>query len=190
MLFVYIHGFNSSPDSFKAKCFKEFLQYNYPEDQFICPKLSDLPDKAVETISDLIQQNSSCTDISLIGSSLGGFYATWFAEQFQLKAVLINPAVNPQVLLLDYIGKNRNFYTGEEYEFTANHIQQLNKVNVNHINSPKQLMVLIQTGDEILKYRLAQKKYSDSILIVEEGGDHSFQHFDKHCESIYQFLKS
>ena len=190
MLFIYIHGFNSSPDSFKANCFNEFIRQKHPEDQFICPKLSDLPDKAVKTVSQLIKQKSSYSEVSLIGSSLGGFYATWFAEQYHLKAVLINPAVNPQVLLLDYLGKNKNFYTGEEYEFTPQHIKQLDKVSVNRIKAPEHLMVLIQTGDEVLDYKLAQEKYTDSVLIVEEGGDHSFQHFEKHCESIYQFLKS
>ena len=187
MLFVYIHGFNSSPESFKAKCFEQFLIENHPDEQFIVPRLSDLPARAMVTLTDLINQHRD-EKIALIGSSLGGFYATWLSQQYHLKAVLINPAVNPQELLVDFLGTNKNFYTGEEYEFTTEHIVQLDTVTTNNIYSPELLMVLLQSGDEVLDYRLAEKKYSATRLIVETGGDHSFQNFAKYCEPIYWFL--
>lgn len=187
MLFVYIHGFNSSPDSFKAKCFESFLAKNHPEDQFIVPRLSDLPSSAMSSLSALIKQHSN-KHIVLIGSSLGGFYATRLAQDYHVRAVLVNPAVNPQELLLDYLGINKNYHTGEEFEFTKEHIVQLDAIMTNNISSPEQLMVLLQSGDEVLDYRLAEKKYSQTQLIVEKGGDHSFQKFEQFCERIYQFL--
>jgi len=187
MLFVYIHGFNSSPESFKAKCFEQFLFENHPIQQLIVPRLSDLPARAMATLTDLINQRRN-ENIALIGSSLGGFYATWLSQQYHLPAVLINPAVNPQELLVDFLGTNKNFHTGEEYEFTTEHIVQLDAVTTSIINSPELLMVLLQSGDEVLDYRLAEKKYSSTRLIVETGGDHSFQHFGQYCETIYLFL--
>ncbi|MCU7968408.1 MAG: esterase YqiA, partial [gamma proteobacterium symbiont of Bathyaustriella thionipta] len=104
--------------------------------------------------------------------------------------VLVNPAVNPQALLFEYIGKNKNYHTGEEYEFTVEHIKQLEAIYIESISSPRNLMVLLQKEDEVLDYRLAEKKYSDCQLLIEEGGDHSFQNFEQHCEQIYQFLTS
>lgn len=188
MLFLYIHGFNSSPASFKAQCFEKFLNENYPDEQFIAPELSDLPARAMATLEKFIKQYSEYSSVALIGSSLGGFYATYLAQKFDLRAVLVNPAVNPQVLLVDYLGKNKNFYTGEEYEFTREHISQLDEISIRGMSSPNNLMVLLQTGDEVLDYQLAEKKYAESQLIIEQGGDHSFQNFARHCEGIYQFL--
>ncbi len=194
MLFIYVHGFNSSPASFKAKCYKRFLTQYHPLDKFIAPELSDLPSKAIKTLTGLIKQHRdsleqiNSPEIALIGSSLGGYYSTWLAQEFDLKAVLVNPAVNPQELLVNYLGKNKNYHTGEEYEFTKQHITQLNEVSVNNIISPDKLMVLLQTGDEVLDYRLAEAIYSQTHLIIEQGGDHSFQNFAQHCEKIYQFL--
>lgn len=188
MLFIYIHGFNSSSQSFKARAFQEFLLENYPDDEFICPELSDLPLTAIRSLKTLIEVQPCLSQIALIGSSLGGFYATWLAERYGIKAVLVNPAVNPQILLLDYLGKNINYYTGEQYEFSHEHIEQLESINIRKITRPDNLMVLLQTADEVLDYRLAENKYRESHLFIENGGDHSFQKFDEHCESIYQFL--
>lgn len=187
MLFIYIHGFNSSPESFKARCFGRFLKEYHPQEQYIVPRLSDLPARAMDTLTQVIAEHDQ-DDIALLGSSLGGFYATWLAWKYHLKAALINPAVNPQSLLIDYLGSNKNFYTGEEYEFTKEHIAQLDAITVGEITFSEQLMVLLQTGDEVLDYQLAEKKYARSHLLIENGGDHSFQNFAQHCEKIYQFL--
>lgn len=190
MLYIYIHGFNSSPHSFKAQYFFKFLSKNHPMDEFIAPKLSEQPSKAIHTLSQCIEKQLAATKIALIGSSLGGFYATWLAQTYHLKAVLINPAVNPQELLMDYLGKNINYHTGEKYEFTARHIEQLNVLTVHELTTPKKIYVMLQEGDEVLDYRLAKAKYSEATLLIEPGGDHSFQYFEQHCENIVQFLRN
>lgn len=199
MLFIYIHGFNSSPASYKAKCFARYLLQTHPQDEFEAPELSYSPSRAIATQSQLIehqidsherenshQRNSS--NIALIGSSLGGFYATWLAEKYNLPAVLINPAVNPQKVLVNYLGKNKNYHTGEKYDFSREHISQFDAITVSDIIAPQKLLVLLQTGDETLDYRLAENKYAQTHLIIEQGGDHSFQNFEQHCDGIYQFL--
>ena len=190
MIFLYIHGFNSSPESYKAQCFSRFLEQKYPLDEFVCPALSDMPELAIKQLTNLIESLQLKCKIALLGSSLGGFYATWLAEKYHLKAVLINPAVNPQELLLDYMGKNTNIYTGEEYQFTHEHIRQLDAVSIKVIDKPENFMVLLQTGDEILDYRLAQTRYQHSHVLIESDGDHSFQNFNRHFQSIYRFLNS
>jgi predicted esterase YcpF (UPF0227 family) len=190
VIFIYIHGFNSSPDSYKAQCFSQFIHDTHPEDDCLRPKLSDQPNHAIATLIELIEFHTKKNRVALLGSSLGGFYATWLAKKYCLKAVLINPAVNPQYLLIDYLGENKNFHTGEEYEFTSKHIRQLDAIDSKEITVPKNLMVMLQTGDEVLDYRLAANKYKGTHLLIEKGGDHSFQHFSQHCETIYQFLKA
>lgn len=102
----------------------------------------------------------------------------------------MNPAVSPHELLHEYLGKNKNYHTGKEYEFTADHIEQLKAVYIVHIHSPENLMVMLQKDDEVLDYRLTEKKYSESYLLIESGGNHSFENFEQHCETIYRFLKS
>lgn len=188
MLFIYIHGFNSSPKSFKSQCFKYFLEKNYPHDDFISPELSFQPFKAISALIEGVEQHINVDQISLIGSSLGGFYATWLAQKYDLKAVLVNPAVNPHELLVDYLGKNINYHTDAEYEFTHEHIQQLKQLVVDDLHSPKNIMVMLQTQDEVLDYRLAKLKYAKTNLMIETGGDHSFHNFAQHCEPIYHFL--
>ncbi|MCP3849302.1 MAG: esterase YqiA [Gammaproteobacteria bacterium] len=193
MLFLYIHGFNSSPQSFKARCFAHYLKKNHPQDEFMAPELSDLPKKAIDSLCQCIQQHRNAEgkageEVALIGSSLGGFYATWLAQKYNLKAVLVNPAVNPYELLVDYLGENINYHTEEKYTFTLDHIEQLKALMTSSIDVPENLLVLLQSGDEVLDYRLAQKKHSSSNLIIESGGDHSFNHFERYCDNIYGFL--
>ncbi len=189
MLFIYIHGFNSSPQSFKAQCFADYLSNNHPHEQFLAPQLSDYPRQAINSLSVVIEKQLNNMPVALLGSSLGGFYATFLAEKYALKAVLVNPAVNPDELLIDYLGVNKNYHTEVEYEFTEAHIQQLRELSVAAISRPENFMVLLQTGDEVLDYHLAEKKYAATKLLIEQGGDHSFQDFDHHCEKIYSFLK-
>ncbi len=188
MLFIYIHGFNSSPQSYKAQCFSQYLQTMQPHDEFLAPQLSDFPEQAISFLSRTIEQHVKSSQVALLGSSLGGFYATFLAQKFALKAALINPAVNPQELLLDYLGKNTNYYTNKQYELTTEHISQLLQINVERLTSPKNLMVMLQTNDEVLDYQLAESKYANSQLRIESGGDHSFINFKQHCEAIYRFL--
>lgn len=185
MLFLYIHGFNSSPASHKARYFQQFLEQNHPEHSFVCPELSDYPLEAIIQLSNIIENNLQ--DLALVGSSLGGFYATFLSQKYHLKTVLINPAVNPHILLTDLLGKNTNYHTDREYELTTEHINQLKSLKVDKISEPELFMVLLQTGDEVLDYHLAEQKYQQTKLIIEQGGNHSFEDFDKYCELIYQF---
>lgn len=152
-----------------------------------------MPEKAIAQLVTLIEpalairkQNTS-QQICLIGSSLGGYYATWLAEKYDCRAVLVNPAVAPYELLENYLGNNVNFYTGENFELTMEHIEQLRRLDVQKITKPDRYLLMLQTGDEILDYKLAIEKYPAVPSIVEEGGGHEFMGFDRHLETVLAF---
>ncbi|MDH5765919.1 MAG: esterase [Gammaproteobacteria bacterium] len=192
-MLIYIHGFNSSPASFKAKLLQRYMSSIGMEQRLLIPELSAIPEKAISQLEALIRNprltnrfGANCP-LSLIGSSLGGFYATWLAEKHDTRAVLINPAVRPYELLLDNLGENTNFYTQESYELTEEHIQQLHDLDVESITKPDRYLLMLQTGDDVLDYNQAIEKYSAVPSIVEEGGSHEFTGFDRHLKTVLAF---
>lgn len=192
-MLIYIHGFNSSPASFKASLLKKFATRNHVSDRLHIPFVPAEPVRAIEILKNLVEthisdkQRREHQPVCLIGSSLGGYYATWLAEQYDCRAVLINPAVRPYELFEDYLGLNTNLYTGEKYELTMEHINQLRELEVETISKPDRYLLLLQTGDEVLDYKLAMEKYAAVPSIVEEGGSHEFAGFDRHLETVLAF---
>lgn len=191
-MLIYIHGFNSSPESFKASLLRKYVASMELTDTFLVPELSSIPSLAIQQLENLVQEQvliakSSNNSVCLIGSSLGGYYATWLAEKYELRAVLVNPAVRPYELFQDYLGTNRNIYTGEEYELTRDHVKQLVELNVREITHPDRYLLMLQTGDEVLDYKIAIEKYAAVPSIVEEGGGHEFMGFDRHLETVLAF---
>lgn len=187
VLLIYLHGFNSSPTSYKARYLSNYLHDKGLADCFRVPELDPEPVKALASVQQLIETAAPDADITLIGSSLGGYYATTLAQQYGLRAVLINPAVHPYRLLKDYLGINRNFHTQAEYEMKPEYIQPLLDMDVHRITQPQRFLVLLQTADETLDYRDAAEKFHDTQLVVEQGGSHGFDDFDKVVPRILQF---
>ncbi len=190
---LYIHGFNSSPQSLKAEQTKAFLATNYPEIVFHCPQLLTSPQATIEQLEHIIQQVGGKGDWLFMGSSLGGYFASYLAEKYQTLAVLINPAIKPFELLEEYIGQQENPYTGIVYQVTKAHMAELKAIEP---RKPKfdnkqknNYLVMVQTGDEVLDYQQAVEKYQHSHLKVEQGGDHSFIDFDKRLPMIADFLQ-
>ena len=182
---IYIHGFNSSPQSHKAGLLRAWLSHNRPDIRFIAPDLDQFPAQAAQLLAYLVQQYP---DAGLLGSSLGGFYATWLNQHYGNKAVLINPAVKAYNLLSELLGEQRNYHTGAGYTLTVDHVQQLLALEVDALHTPERLWVLLQTADETLDYRLALSKYPHSPRLVEEGGNHAFDSFEPHIPAIVHFL--
>jgi predicted esterase YcpF (UPF0227 family) len=172
---LYIHGFNSSAQSHKARLTRERMVALGREVEFVCPDLDHRPRRAMAQLEALIDQAGNAP-VSLIGSSLGGYYATWLAEKHALRAALLNPAVRPYERLREALGPQRNLYTGEEYEFTAQHLRELEALEVPRITSGRYLLVAT-TGDEVLDYRMAVARYAGCEQIVIEGGDHGISNF-------------
>lgn len=187
MALIYIHGFNSSPASLKARQTDEWLSLHHPQIPFFCPKLSNEPDRAIRQLQDLIENAPGPT--GLVGSSMGGYYATWLAEHYELPAVLINPAVKPYELMLDYLGENSNYHTGECYVLEQRHVDEVRQLEVATPLHRERYWVLLQSGDEVLDYRQAEARYAGCRMTVERGGDHSFQRYERHLPAIYEFLQ-
>ncbi len=185
-MIIYIHGFNSSASSYKAQLLLKTMKQLGLEKDIIIPSLSSVPSYAMAELQSLVQEHIS-DNLSFIGSSLGGYYATWLADRYDRPAVLVNPAIKPYELLQDYLGPNINHYTGESYELTYEHIQQLKQLNIEYITKPHRYLVMLQTGDEVLDYSQAFVKFAGSRMVVEEGGDHSFSDFENHLSAIFNF---
>jgi predicted esterase YcpF (UPF0227 family) len=183
-LLVYLHGFNSSPQSHKAQVMQRYAAQQGVE--FACPALPPLADESIRIAEKLIRgEKSAC----LIGSSLGGFYATWLAEKHGVRAVLVNPAIDPHVGLRAYLGRQENLHTGEPYELTEVHLRDWERHYVPRL-TPQRYLLIVETGDEVLDYRRAVARYAGADQIVVEGGDHSLQSFARHLPRILEFARA
>lgn len=183
---LYLHGFNSSPLSFKARKTFDFWVGKGEGASIAVPELPYSPQEAMTIACEIIERQE--LPVVLIGSSLGGYYATHLAERYDLRAVLVNPAVNPVALWQDHLGENTNYYSGRRYIITPEHVEQLAKIDTPDLHYPKNYLLLAQTGDETLDYRLAVDKYKSSMSIIHEGGNHSFVGYEDLLPQIYQFL--
>ncbi|MBV8658171.1 MAG: esterase [Burkholderiales bacterium] len=170
---LYLHGFNSSPQSLKAQQTQAFMHARGLADAFHCPALPYSATGAARLIESTLSQLDPA-ETTVVGSSLGGFYATWVAERFGCRAVLINPAVQPQHLLVDYLGPQENLYTHERYELRPEHMAELAVLEPAAI-TPSRYWLLAETGDETLDYRRAVRYYAGARQTVTGGGDHSLQ---------------
>ena len=184
-MLMYLHGFNSSPASHKAQVLKSQLEQRGLGARYACPALPDTPAEAVRVIEQAIAGRDPGT-LTLIGSSLGGYYATWFAEKLGCRAVLINPAITPHVGLESYLGPQQNLHTGAPYELTRAHLDGWRRLLVERVD-PERYLLLLETGDEVLDWREAARKYEGARMVIRQGGDHSLQCFPEMIPRILEF---
>lgn len=185
-MIIYIHGFASCGYGAKAQKFLEYF-----EEDIITPSLSNVPNLAINTLEQLIEAFLNRGErVSLIGSSLGGFYSIYLANKYNLKAVLINPAINPWDTLERYeeVELVENYYDNSRFEFNHAHILSLKNYEVQELNFPNHFMTLLQTDDEVLDYTEAEEKLSETILDIEEGGNHSFVGIERYFRKVDTFF--
>ncbi|GFM76378.1 esterase [Pseudomonas cichorii] len=181
---LYIHGLNSSALSNKASRLIALMNSLGVGEQLRVPELHHHPRQAMVQLEAAIQALGRPL---LVGSSLGGYYATHLAHRHGLKAVLINPAVNPHQLFDGYLGTQQNLYTGERWELTQDHITALAELEVPAPQDPDRIQVWLQTGDETLDYRRAESFYRACALRIQAGGDHSYQGFAEQMPALLSF---
>ena len=182
-MIIYIHGFGSSGHGGKASLFREYF-----EDEVLAPSLSYVPSLAIDTLEQIIEMLLQKDEtVGLVGSSLGGYYAIYLASKYNLKAVLINPAIYPYNTL-DKIGMARNYYDDTSFEVTNSHMQALKSFEIMNIENQENFLTLLQTEDEVLDYNDAIEKLPNSDLVIEEGGNHSFENIESYFRKIYSFL--
>lgn len=188
-LLLYIHGFNSSPLSHKANVMKAYCEAQRPDIKVVIPRLPCFPQSAAALLLDIVNQYKDDYRIGLVGSSLGGYMSMWLNAQFGFKAVVVNPAVKPYELLVDFLGEQENPYTNERYLLEEVHIDELKALDTPSIASPDDFWLLQQVDDEVLDYRQAVTHFSGARQTVEEGGDHSFVDFERYPAQIIEFLQ-
>lgn len=184
-MLIYLHGFNSSPASHKAMLLQAHLAAIGLAQHYACPALPHRPQDALRVIDAEIARHGR-SKVTLLGSSLGGFYATWFAEKYALRAVLIQPAIHPHVGLEALLGQQQNLHTGERYQLTREHLEGWRALAVERVD-PERYLLLLETGDEVLDWREAARKYEGARMVVRDGGDHTLQSFPEHLPRILAF---
>ena len=187
-MIIYLHGFRSAPASIKAQALKARMTARGLANRFWCEQLPASPRAAIALAeAEITHAHRAGRAPTVIGSSLGGYYATWLAERHDLRAVLVNPAVVAPLSLEAYVGTQTNLYTGEKFDFTRAHIDELRALDVPSITRPARYWLLVETGDEVLDYRHAVQRYAGARQTVLEGGDHGFSRWNDYLDAVIDF---
>jgi len=187
---LYLHGFRSSPRSFKAQRLAAWLAQHRPDVHWWCPQLPPSPREAIDLLRDGIASwPAEPGAAAVLGSSLGGFYATAVAEATGWPAVLMNPAVDPARDLAAYIGEQTAFHAPEEhFFFRAEYVEELRQLAVPAITRPERYFAIIAKGDELLDWREMAARYAGATIRLLEGSDHALSDFDDHLPALLHFL--
>lgn len=185
---LYLHGFRSSPQSFKARCMQGWMQAHRPEVVWWCPQLPPSPRAAMHLVEDGIAAWPRET-MAVVGSSLGGFYASAVAERHGCPAVLLNPAVDPARDLAKYIGELTAFHDpAERFYFRAEYVDELRALTTAVITHPERCFAVIAKGDEVLDWREMTSRHAGARIKLLEGGDHALSDFETHLPDVVAFL--
>jgi predicted esterase YcpF (UPF0227 family) len=185
---IYLHGFNSSPQSVKGRAIARVAAALPDPPRFHLPALAQHPEQAMREVCAWIDSAGvDRANLALIGSSLGGFYATWLAERYGARAVVINPAIRPAADLRPFVGRQRNPHTGVEYDVTPAHFVELALLEVARITQAERYFLLVRTGDELLDWRVASAFYAGAFQYVAGGGDHGWEDFAAEIASVLGF---
>jgi predicted esterase YcpF (UPF0227 family) len=185
---LYLHGFRSSPQSMKARQMASLVAERWPELHWWCPQLPPSPRQAALLIDEGTRSWPAAT-MAVIGSSLGGFYATWLAQRRDCRAVLINPAVDPARDLARHIGEQSSWHDpAERFFFEPHFVEELRALEAGALRHAERLMAVIATGDEVLDWQEMRARYASARVQIVEGSDHALSDFDAHLPAILGFL--
>jgi predicted esterase YcpF (UPF0227 family) len=185
---LYLHGFRSSPQSVKAQKMAAVMANRYPTVHWWCPQLPPSPQDAMAMLEKGVADWPNAS-MAVIGSSLGGFYATTVAERHGCKAVLLNPAVDPARDLAHYIGEQTTWQNPDEhFFFEAHFVDELRALQPGPLKSPQHYLAIIAKGDEVLDWREMAARFAGAQLRLLEGCDHALSDFDVHLPAILNFL--
>jgi len=184
---LYLHGFRSSPRSAKARRMAAWVQDHRPDLQWWCPQLPPSPREALAMVLAGVAEWPVET-MAVIGSSLGGFYATAVAERLGCRAVLLNPAVDPARDLEKYIGEQTVWHDpAERFFFRSEFVGELRAMRPDRITRPERCFAVIAKGDEVLDWKEMAARYAGCRVKLLEGGDHALSDFDDHLDEIVEF---
>jgi uncharacterized protein len=185
-MILYLHGFRSSPQSFKARLLAQRMQVLGRSAEYVCPQLPASPREAI-ALAEQLAQHSPAEQLTLIGSSLGGYYATWLAERLGCRAVLLNPAVKPPRDLEKYVGVTTAYHSDEPFEFKRAYIGELEALVITPITQAGRYFLIAATGDEVLDWREMTAHYPGARQLVIQGSDHGISEFDRYADQVLAF---
>jgi predicted esterase YcpF (UPF0227 family) len=184
-MLLYLHGFRSSPSSFKARMLAERMAALGRADAFACPALPVSPREAIEQVE---SRWSLGPDDTLVGSSLGGCYATRLAERHGCRAVLLNPAIRPAAGLAAWLGPQTMYHDpSASFVLEPRHLDELREIQVAAISRPERYLLVAATGDELLDWREMVAFYAGARHRVIEGSDHGLSDFAEHLDAVLEF---
>jgi predicted esterase YcpF (UPF0227 family) len=185
-MILYLHGFRSSPQSFKARVVAQKMAQLGRAEELACPQLPASPKQAMDLALALVD-GVPPDRLALVGSSLGGFYATWLAEKLGCRAVLLNPAVRPLDSLEQHVGVTTAWHSDQPFEFKREYIDEMRDLAVDHITRPERYFLIAATGDEVLDYRDMVAHYAGARQHVIDGSDHAIPEFAKYVDDVLAF---
>ncbi|MES2261449.1 MAG: YqiA/YcfP family alpha/beta fold hydrolase [Pseudomonadota bacterium] len=185
-MILYLHGFRSSPHSMKARLLGERMAQLGRAAEYVCPQLPASPKLAMEQALALLD-GVPAEQLTIVGSSLGGYYATWLAERIGCRAVLLNPAIVPLQDLDQHVGVTTDYHTGAPFEFKREYIDELRALAVPHITRPERYYLIAATGDEVLDYRDMVAHYADARQRIIAGSDHGISEFAAYADEVLAF---
>lgn len=178
---LYIHGFGSSAFSLKAKQLKKY----FGETDIFIPSLPYIPNLALDSLEQIVK---IFPNINLIGSSLGGYYAIYLSQKYNLKSVLINPAITPHISLKKAIPKGISYYDNSRYDFKTEYLDELLKMKIEKPNL-KNYLTLLQDGDEVLNFQDSMNYFKGGNILLEKGGNHGYENFESKLKMIDNFFR-
>jgi hypothetical protein len=184
---LYLHGFRSSPQSTKARKVAAWMAVHRPDVAWWCPQLPPSPKAAMAEVLGTVDAWPE-SGMAVVGSSLGGFYATAVAERTGCPAVLLNPAVDPARDLRNHIGESTAWHSDEPFFFRAEYIAELQALAVARPTRMERYFAIIAKGDEVLSWREMSARYTGARIKLLEGGDHALSDFDAHWPDVVDFL--
>jgi predicted esterase YcpF (UPF0227 family) len=185
-MMLYLHGFRSSPQSYKARVVAQKMAALGRADELACPQLPASPKAAMALALDLVD-GWPADQLAIVGSSLGGYYATWLAEKLGCRAVLLNPAVAPLDSLEQHVGVTTAWHSDQPFEFRREYIGELRALAVDNITRPERYFLIAATGDEVLDYRAMVARYAGARQVVIEGSDHALSEFADYADDVLAF---
>lgn len=184
---IYLHGFRSASASGKCRLLGDALRHVRADWEYITPDLPPDPALAMALVERMIAHCGRAQNITLIGSSLGGFYAMVLAEKLGCRAILLNPSLRPYDTLQSYLGEQTNLYTGEPFTFTTSYLDTMRAAAPTHISNVGRYMVVVEMGDELLDHTRTMATLVGAQIISVPGGDHNLASFPQHIAAVLQF---
>ena len=185
-MILYLHGFRSSPQSRKAQQVEARMQALGRRDEYVCPQLPASPRAAIE-VAHAAAARAEAGELRLIGSSLGGFYATWLAERLGCGAVVLNPAIRPYDDLRAHLGTQSVYHSTATIEMRPEFIDELRALDTPTITRPERYFLLAATGDAVIDYRTMVAKYAGCLQHVIEGSNHEISDFPQYLDEVLGF---